>query len=355
MRVEALDARAPRARRGASGCRSRGTSANVGSRAPSNASRTSRPSSRPVSSSALQGSVSRVTATRPCVGGRRAIAAARLPSGRCAACTSTWTGRCSARAAGCSRAPTARSRCSARARSRRACARTSRSSSCRAAGATSAVEDARLFGQGSCIFEIGAGVVLEGETHWLTGAWQPERAHDPRADRRRPARRSCCSRSTAAAWRSTRPWHTGREVSPSAARPRRHRGGQRAARRARPRGPRADRQRRGAPPLARARRAARGPRLPPAPARRLEGERRRGPPADARLRAGGLRRDRRLARGSRRRRAPSAPSGSSPTRSSATRACATRSPATATSRSPRARTAPASTRRSSARWRSAGR
>ena len=35
-----------------------------------------------------------------------------------------------------------------------------------------AVEDARLFGQGACIFEIGAGVVLEGETHWLTGSWR---------------------------------------------------------------------------------------------------------------------------------------------------------------------------------------
>ena len=37
-----------------------------------------------------------------------------------------------------------------------------------------AIEDARLFGQGSCIFEIGAGLVLEGETHWLTGSWMPQ-------------------------------------------------------------------------------------------------------------------------------------------------------------------------------------
>ena len=66
-----------------------------------------------------------------------------------------------------------------------------------------AIEDARLFGQGSCIFEIGAGLVLEGETHWLTGSWMPQGLHDPRADRRSPAPRSSCSRSTAAAWRST--------------------------------------------------------------------------------------------------------------------------------------------------------
>ena len=52
-----------------------------------------------------------------------------------------------------------------------------------------AIEDARLFGQGCCIFEIGAGLVLEGETHWLTGSWTPAGPDDPRADRevRRPA------------------------------------------------------------------------------------------------------------------------------------------------------------------------
>jgi hydroxymethylpyrimidine pyrophosphatase-like HAD family hydrolase len=34
-------------------------------------------------------------------------------------------------------------------------------------------EDARLFGQGSFIFEAGACVVLEGEEHWLTGSLLP--------------------------------------------------------------------------------------------------------------------------------------------------------------------------------------
>src|SRR5262249_55737749 len=39
-----------------------------------------------------------------------------------------------------------------------------------------AMEDARLLGQRDCIFETGAGIALdgfEGETHWLTGDWQP--------------------------------------------------------------------------------------------------------------------------------------------------------------------------------------
>ena len=34
-------------------------------------------------------------------------------------------------------------------------------------------EDARLIGATAYCFEAGAGVVLDGETHWLTGAWQP--------------------------------------------------------------------------------------------------------------------------------------------------------------------------------------
>ena len=36
-----------------------------------------------------------------------------------------------------------------------------------------AMEDARLLGQRACIFETGAGIVLDDETHWLTGAWAP--------------------------------------------------------------------------------------------------------------------------------------------------------------------------------------
>ncbi|CAB4916950.1 unannotated protein [freshwater metagenome] len=75
-----------------------------------------------------------------------------------------------------------------------------------------AIEDARLFGQGSCIFEIGAGVVLEGETYWLTGAWQPDglTIHEQIERSGAPAllleEYSGCLEIHA-------PWHTGREVS----------------------------------------------------------------------------------------------------------------------------------------------
>lgn len=37
----------------------------------------------------------------------------------------------------------------------------------------SVIELARLLGQTSAVFEAGAGVVLDGEIHWLTGEWQP--------------------------------------------------------------------------------------------------------------------------------------------------------------------------------------
>jgi hydroxymethylpyrimidine pyrophosphatase-like HAD family hydrolase len=40
-----------------------------------------------------------------------------------------------------------------------------------------AMEIARLLGQTSAIFEAGAGYMLDGETHWLTGDWQPTATH----------------------------------------------------------------------------------------------------------------------------------------------------------------------------------
>lgn len=75
-----------------------------------------------------------------------------------------------------------------------------------------AVEDARLFGQDCCIFEIGAGVVMEGETYWLTGDWQPDERtiHQQIDESGAPAllleEYSGCLEVHA-------PWHTGREVS----------------------------------------------------------------------------------------------------------------------------------------------
>ena len=36
------------------------------------------------------------------------------------------------------------------------------------------LRDARTLGVRSYVFEAGAGVVLDGEVHWLTGAYKPE-------------------------------------------------------------------------------------------------------------------------------------------------------------------------------------
>lgn len=75
-----------------------------------------------------------------------------------------------------------------------------------------AFEDARLLGQGSCIFEIGAGVVLEGETHWLTGSWQPdERTIHEQIELSGAPRLLLEEYSGCLEVHS--PWHTGREVS----------------------------------------------------------------------------------------------------------------------------------------------
>ncbi len=75
-----------------------------------------------------------------------------------------------------------------------------------------AMEDARLLGQSACIFETGAGVVLDGETHWLTGDWQPgERTiHEQIADSGAAA---LLLERFAGRLEEHSPWHAGREVS----------------------------------------------------------------------------------------------------------------------------------------------
>ena len=75
-----------------------------------------------------------------------------------------------------------------------------------------AVEDARLFGQSACIFEIGAGLVLEGETHWLTGSWVPGELsiHQQIADSGAP---TLLLEEYSGMLEEHVPWHTGREVS----------------------------------------------------------------------------------------------------------------------------------------------
>ena len=75
-----------------------------------------------------------------------------------------------------------------------------------------AAEDARLFGQRCCIYETGAGVVFDDETHWLTAPWVPGKAtiHDQIAATGAPA---LLLDRDAGRLEEHAPWHTGREVS----------------------------------------------------------------------------------------------------------------------------------------------
>lgn len=41
-------------------------------------------------------------------------------------------------------------------------------------GRVAVAEISRMIGQASAVFEAGAGYLLEGEAHWLTGEWQPK-------------------------------------------------------------------------------------------------------------------------------------------------------------------------------------
>ena len=160
-------------------------------------------------------------------------------------------------------------------------------------------ENARLFGQRAYIFEAGSCLVVDGEELWLTGDLMPGEQgsiHDQIEASGAPA---MLLGEYAGRLEYHDPWHRGREVSHL------FRGlvdARRSRRAARARGPRraaARRQRRRAPPLARARRAERRARLPPRPARGLEGQRRRAPHAHRADRAARRDRRRRLARGPR--------------------------------------------------------
>ena len=161
--------------------------------------------------------------------------------------------------------------------------------------------DSRLIGQTSYIYEAGCAMVIDRERTYLTGEWLPDRRGQRRPSGSRP-------RGSRAALRALRP--AARVARALAHRPRalaavprqgRRRGGQRADRR--------PGRRRGRPALPRQRRdrpadgGDRGdPRLPPGPRRGEQGQGRRRAHAGPRLRAGGVHRRGRLARGPRRRR-----------------------------------------------------
>jgi hydroxymethylpyrimidine pyrophosphatase-like HAD family hydrolase len=75
-----------------------------------------------------------------------------------------------------------------------------------------AMEDARLLGQRACIFETGAGIVLDDETHWLTGEWLPgeQTIHAQIAAAGAPG---LLLEHYVGRLEEHAPWHTGREVS----------------------------------------------------------------------------------------------------------------------------------------------
>ena len=76
-----------------------------------------------------------------------------------------------------------------------------------------AVEDARLVGQGCCIFEIGAGVVMEGETYWLTGAWQPDNGRTIHEQITASGAPQFLLEEYSGCLEEHSPWHKNREVS----------------------------------------------------------------------------------------------------------------------------------------------
>jgi len=75
------------------------------------------------------------------------------------------------------------------------------------------MEDARLMGQSSYIFEVGSGLVIDGETTWLTGAFLPSEGrtvHQLIAETGAP---ELLLRDYAGRLEHHSPWHLDREVS----------------------------------------------------------------------------------------------------------------------------------------------
>ncbi len=74
-------------------------------------------------------------------------------------------------------------------------------------------EDARLIGQTSYIFEVGCGLVVDGEETYLTGDLQPRDGRTIHQLIEEPARRSSCWSAYAGRLEYHAPWHQDREVS----------------------------------------------------------------------------------------------------------------------------------------------
>jgi hydroxymethylpyrimidine pyrophosphatase-like HAD family hydrolase len=75
------------------------------------------------------------------------------------------------------------------------------------------MEDARLIGQTAYIFEMGAGLSIDGELTWLTGDWRPEGDDTVHAQVARSGATDLLLEEHPGALEPHAPWHLGREVS----------------------------------------------------------------------------------------------------------------------------------------------
>ncbi|MCW3039822.1 MAG: sucrose-6F-phosphate phosphohydrolase [Solirubrobacterales bacterium] len=78
---------------------------------------------------------------------------------------------------------------------------------------SSMAELARLLGQRSAIFEAGAGVLLDGELHWLTGEWQPQDGRSIHAQIEASGAPALLLEHFKGRLEVHAPWHVGRETS----------------------------------------------------------------------------------------------------------------------------------------------
>ena len=75
------------------------------------------------------------------------------------------------------------------------------------------MEDARLIGQTAYIYEIGAGVVIDGEEHFLTGAYTPSDARRPHDLIQESGAPALLLETYAGRLEHHSPWHVDRHVS----------------------------------------------------------------------------------------------------------------------------------------------
>jgi phosphoglycolate phosphatase len=78
---------------------------------------------------------------------------------------------------------------------------------------TQVMEDARLLGQSSYIFEVGSGVVIDGEEHFLTGELQPRDGRTIFDQVEQSGAPTLLLERFAGRLEPHAPWHVGREVS----------------------------------------------------------------------------------------------------------------------------------------------